>query len=137
MITRVYSNPCVQTIVAVISVALFAMLVSDGDHDGLKKAAFIYGTSFAGGLLTLGLSFAGQATLEVVRYRSIEFTRLEVNTLVAFVGSLLTLASLVVFLDASSFKDMVAEGIASGTAGGALGIMSTFAKKDSGVQVGD
>ena len=59
-------------------------------------------------------------------------SKADYNALVSVLGGLVTLASLVMFIDIGVFSDMVAEGIAGGIAGSVSGVITAYAKKDIG-----
>ena len=158
MVERIYSNAVLLIILAAATSVVFSAAVGYGAHAGLQKAAFIFGTTLAGGFFSVAMTFAtkGRAPAEslpeiptddpadgevldgevsvltVAPAADAEtWSRLDLNVLVSAAAAITVLAGLITYVDVTVFTDMVAEGLAGGFAGSIAGIITTFAKRDS------
>ena len=129
-VTKIYTNPLVLMVMAAIASILFSSLVGAFPvHEGLQKAAFIFGTGLAGGYFSVAVVFSAKSNTMVESNSN--FTKFDLNVFVSILSALLILTGLVIFVGVTAFTDSVAEGVASSTAGGILGVIMAFAKKDS------
>ena len=126
--TKIYTNAMAIIVMAVIASICFSGFVGGNENVSLAKAAFIFGTALAGGLFSVAVTFATNAKVADEGIAS----KADYNALVSVLGGLITLASLVMFIDIGVFSDMVAEGIAGGIAGSVSGVITAYAKKDIG-----
>lgn len=122
MMARIYTNAIVLMLLATASSVIFTMNATAWD---LQKTAFIFAATLAGGFLSVGMTFASKE-LAVGSH----VTPLNLNVLVAVGTGFLTIGAVFLYLPASVFLDLVAEGMVSGLAGTAVGIIMAFAKKD-------
>lgn len=127
--TKFYTNAVVLMMIAVTASVLFSAFIGNSvENEGLMKASFIFGTALAGGLLSVAITFAGKAKINNPEHKWAN--PVDANVLIAVTGALVTLASLIIFVQVEVFTDMVAEGIAGSIAGSVVGVITAFAKKD-------
>ena len=123
MLARVYTNAVVLMLFATACSVMFTMNATAWD---LQKTAFIFASTLAGGFLSVGMTFASKELAVGSRH----ITPLNLNVLLAVGTGFLTIGAVFLYLPASVFLDLVAEGMVSGLAGTSVGIIMAFAKKD-------
>ena len=127
---KVYMNAIFLLIAA--TVASLSFSVIGGAVPELGKPAFIFGTTLAGGALSVGMVFASRRGRAIWNFGSPLLTPLDINVAAAVVSAFVILGGLVSALDVAIALETVIEGIAGGVAGSTVGIIMAFAKKDEG-----
>ena len=125
---QVRINPVFVMVIATIASLLFCYLVSDAEHAGLVKAAYIFATVLTGGWISVAMVFTGRALVSNKSWS----TPADYNVWFAVICAIACPAGVAVMLDITTFANSAAETSASGLAGGLVGIAMAFAKKGPG-----
>lgn len=124
---KLYTNAIFLLVAAMTAAAAFAAV--GGANPAFAQASLIFGTTLAGGALSVGMVFASrksQASFQIAPW----LTPIDLNVAAAVLVALSILGSLVSSLPVEVFVDAAAEGIVGGVAGSIAGILMAFAKKD-------
>ena len=125
--SKLYTN----AVFLIMLVVAASMVFSTLGPQGLDKAAFIFGSAVATGLIPVAMVFANRAYVKTVEGVKgfFSFSNPDFNVMIAILGVFCVIGGMIAGLDLATFQDMVFEGIAGGTAAGVMGITMIFAKK--------
>ena len=125
--SKLYTN----AVLLIMLVVAASMVFSTLGPEGLDKAAFIFGSAVATGLIPAAMVFANRAYVKTVDGVKgiMSFSNPDFNVMIAILGVFCVIGAMIAGLDLTTFQDMVFEGVAGGTAAGVMSIVMIFAKK--------